>query len=67
MLYCVETEQGMLEVSKGVYLTILKRKCSTIKTLTKHKPINSHWNSKKTVKKLKIKTLERNLQKKSKN
>ena len=67
MLYCVETEQGVLEVTKGVYLTMLKRKCSTIKTLTKHKPINSHWNSKKTVKKLKIKGVGRNLQKRSKN
>lgn len=35
---------------KGAYLTMLKRKSSTIKTLQKSKPI-SHFNCKKTVKK----------------
>ena len=59
MMYCVETRLGMLSVSKGVYLTMLKRKCSAIKTLTKHKMINSYLTSKKTVKKYKTKKIRR--------
>lgn len=45
---------------------MLKRKCSTLKTLTKNKQINSHWGSKKTVKKYKMKNIGRQLQKKEK-
>lgn len=38
--FSIETQKGKLEVSKGVYLTMLKSKNSAKKTLTKHKPIS---------------------------
>ena len=49
--YCVQTISGTLELTKGTYLTMLKRKQSTIKTLIKSKPISRLTNSKQTVKK----------------
>lgn len=48
--YCIETESGKLELMKGAYLTLLKRKSSTIRTMEKSKPI-CHFGNKKTVKK----------------
>ena len=52
MPYYVETKEGRLEVSKGVYLTMQKKKDSNLKTLQKHKKITSHATMKNTVKKL---------------
>ena len=52
MPYYVDTKEGRLEVSKGVYLTMLKKKDSNLKTLQKHKKIASHSTMKNTVKKL---------------
>ena len=49
-IYCIDTNSGMLEVSKGTYLTILKRKKTLEKTLTKRKII--FHDKKSTVKKL---------------
>ena len=48
--YCVETKKGKVEVSKGAYLTILKRKTTTKKTPTKTKLIYHLKEAKKTVK-----------------
>lgn len=57
--YCIETNSGKLELSKGAYLTMMKRK--TNKTLTKRKPI-THFNEKKsTVKKHQGKHIGRSL------
>ena len=57
--YCVETNSGKLELSKGAYLTMMKRK--TNKTLTKRKPI-AHFNEKKsTVKKHMVKSVGRSI------
>ena len=64
MLYLIETPQGMLEVTKGAYLTMLRRKCCPMRTLTKHKLISSQNMCKKTVKKIKIKNQGRHLEKK---
>lgn len=47
--YCVDTEAGPLELTKGTYLTMLRRKSSVTRTLTKTKPI-AHFHSKKTIK-----------------
>ena len=49
--YSVETQSGTLELTKGTYLTLLKRKSSGIKTLIKSKPISHISNNKNTVKK----------------
>ena len=51
--YSIETLQGTLELSKGAYLTMIKRKNSTIKTLCKSKPISHSNNFKPTLKKSK--------------
>lgn len=48
--YCIDTESGKLELMKGAYLTLLKRKSSTMKTIEKSKAI-CHFGNKKTVKK----------------
>ena len=40
---------------------MLKRKLPTVKTLTKHKPINSNWCEKKTVKKPLVKSVGRSI------
>ena len=48
--YCVETISGTLELTKGTYLTMLKRKESTVKTLAKTKPI-ARLTATRTVKK----------------
>lgn len=37
--FCVETQTGKLELTKGAYLTLQKRKTSTFRTITKTKPI----------------------------
>ena len=42
---------------------MLKKKLPTVKTLTKHKPINSHYNDKKTVKKPLYKSVGRSITK----
>ena len=51
--YSIETISGTLELSKGAYLTMMKRKNSTIKTLCKSKPISHSNNLKQTLKKSK--------------
>lgn len=51
--YSVETLVGTLELSKGAYLTMMKRKNSTIKTLCKSKQISHSCNVKPTMKKSK--------------
>ena len=57
--YCIETTEGKLELSKGAYLTMMKRK--NTKTLTKRKPI-AHFNEKKSaVKKHMVKSMGRSL------
>jgi len=40
--FYVETQLGKLELTKGAYLTLQKRKASTLRTLTKTKPINKN-------------------------
>jgi hypothetical protein len=47
--FYVETHIGKLELTKGAYLTLQKRKCSTIRTLEKTKMIIKEC-SKATVK-----------------
>lgn len=42
---------------------MLKKKLPTVKTLTKHKPINSHYHEKNTVKKPLVKSLGRSITK----
>ena len=59
--YCLDTGSGQIELSKGAYLTMLKRKLPTIKIVNKHKPINSHWCDKKTVKKPLVKSVGRSI------
>jgi hypothetical protein len=52
--YCVTTNSGKLELTKGAYLTLMKRKSSICKTLQKQKPIiNQSYkqSNKKTIKK----------------
>lgn len=49
--YSLETGSSRIEVSKGTYLTMLRRKPSTVKTLRKHKPISPTVFRKKTTKK----------------
>lgn len=49
--YFVKTKNGMLELSKGAYLTILKRQKDSVKTLKKNKIINHFYQNLKTVKK----------------
>lgn len=50
--YYVTTNSGKLELTKGAYLTLMKRKSSICKTLQKSKPINhSYKQNKKTIKK----------------
>lgn len=50
--YCVTTNSGKLELTKGAYLTLMKRKNSICKTLQKSKIINnSYKQNKKTIKK----------------
>jgi hypothetical protein len=46
-------------VSKGAYLTLLKRKSSSVKTLRKHKPISPSFHRKKTTKKILTRSLVR--------
>ena len=48
--YFIETQSGKLQLTKGTYLTLLKRKSSALKTLDKSKPLYSAYN-KKTIKK----------------
>lgn len=64
--YCVETGEGYLELTKGAYLAMVRRKNSASKTLPKHKPINSHACLEGTVKKMKVKNHERNFEHRSK-
>lgn len=47
--YFIETQSGKLQLTKGTYLTLLKRKSSVLKTLHKTNPL--HTNNKKTIKK----------------
>lgn len=50
--YYVTTNSGKLELTKGAYLTLMKRKNSICKTLQKSKPISQSYKSnKKTIKK----------------
>lgn len=49
--YSIETASGSLELTKGTYLTLLRKKPSAIKTLIKSKPISHFSNNKNTVKK----------------
>lgn len=50
--YYVTTNSGKLELTKGAYLTLMKRKSSICKTLQKSKPIShSYKQNKKTIKK----------------
>lgn len=37
--FCIETQLGKLELTKGAYLTLQKRKSSTFRTLAKTKVI----------------------------
>ena len=51
--YYVRTNSGKLELSKGSYLTLMKRNNSVARTLQKSKlMINSIKQSKKTIKKI---------------
>ena len=59
--YCVETNAGKLELSKGAYLTMLKRKGVPTKTLAKMKPISHCHEKKSTVKKPMVKSLGRSI------
>lgn len=38
--FCVETHSGLLELTKGSYLTLLKRQNEILKTVKKTKPIS---------------------------
>lgn len=50
--YYVTTNSGKLELTKGCYLTLMRRNNSVAKTLQKTKPIShSHRNNKRTLKK----------------
>lgn len=49
--YFIKTKNGMLELSKGAYLTIMKRQKTEIKTLKKTKKITHQYENIKTVKK----------------
>ncbi len=50
--YYVTTNSGKLELTKGAYLTLMKRKNSVAKTLQKTKTIShSYKQDKKTIKK----------------
>lgn len=50
--YYVTTNSGKLELTKGAYLTLMKRKNSICKTIQKSKPIShSYKQNKKTLKK----------------
>lgn len=51
MYYCVKTEAGELEITKGAYLTMMKRQNSSKLTVAKHKLICSHRCLKRTVRK----------------
>jgi hypothetical protein len=59
--YCVETKAGKLEVSKGAYLTMMKRKNNAVKTLAKRKPISHYHEKKTTVKKPLVKSMGRSI------
>ena len=51
--YYVTTNSGKLELTKGSYLTLMKRKNSVAKTLQKSKPItHSNKQNKRTIKKI---------------
>ena len=56
--YTIETGSGTIELTKGAYLTMLKRKSSVNKTLIKSKPISHYSNLKQTVKTKMIKSLK---------
>ena len=58
--YCIDTECGKLELMKGAYLALQKRKSSTMKTIEKSKAIY-HFGSKKTVKKKMTKSYGRSM------
>lgn len=49
--FCIDTHCGQLELTKGSYLTLLKRKGEIFGTVKKTKHINHVENRKKTVSK----------------
>ena len=51
-LYCIETNSGKLELMKGAYLTLKKRKTTLEKTIKKTKTICHERKS--TIKKQKV-------------
>jgi hypothetical protein len=61
--YSVDTGSGKIELSKGTYLTMMKRKLPAVRTLSKHKPISAitHAGEKRTVKKPMIKSMGRSI------
>ncbi len=54
--YYVTTNSGKLQLTKGAYLTLMKKKNTICKTLQKSKQIqrstSKHYNNKKTIKKV---------------
>lgn len=47
--FCIQTESGKLELTKGSYLTLQKRKSEIFKTVKKTKQISHTQNQKRTL------------------